>query len=636
MEEAPQTTNNELSDQLANDFPNLTEQMPSYEEHMKEILQEKEAKEVSPEASRQFGAKVLSSVGFEHKKIVESSFNKARAQGEKLPGRNNERRNLSYLRRVEGIMEEHGEESERRLWELSADKLIIRPDEIEESYWRQHERFLREHGQGRQLDENEKRLQSAILAQTQRNTLKPWVDLFSSKESQYPAWFKIYAWDGISKMGTFNIDRQKFTRRDEHSVAQFPELDQDALKKVYDEIMSLGSSNGNISSAANFNNIYSKYYTEGNIILKTPEKTSDVRGQWVEYGVGEEKKLAAAAKSTPWCIANSETAKGYLEDEGFDEDGSTPGSKAKFYLFHLQDPKRGVTSQVGAASIRLGFNGKVAEISGLLEGQALEPALIPIVREKTLSLPGGKEYLKAFDDNEILCAIDKKMELGEPLSKKELEFIYETKRPIKSLNGQDDPRVDEVKEKYDIGYAISSGISPKKLFKAINNRGEVTSEEIQTFINHGLNAKKITAVLDSADIVSNLDVLEQNGAKVNVPALLKKLEVSDIVPNIVSLNKYGANIDVDKFINNLDDDTMMWNFGKLLDQGIQMDLKRVIPKDPAFMPTFLNVGFGEYIRRGGNPEDVIAKLTPEQMQDKIIRKLLSKHILLEGQNSPAN
>ena len=43
------------------------------------------------------GAKVLSLVNFEskHKDIVESSFNKARQNKEKLPGKNNERRNFA-------------------------------------------------------------------------------------------------------------------------------------------------------------------------------------------------------------------------------------------------------------------------------------------------------------------------------------------------------------------------------------------------------------------------------------------------------------------------------------------------------------------------------------------------------------
>ena len=59
----------------------------------------------------EIGSKVLSLVNFEskHKDIVESSFNKARQNKEKLPGKNNERRNFAYLSRLDRMIEKHGD-----------------------------------------------------------------------------------------------------------------------------------------------------------------------------------------------------------------------------------------------------------------------------------------------------------------------------------------------------------------------------------------------------------------------------------------------------------------------------------------------------------------------------------------------
>lgn len=55
---------------------------------------------IPPEKQKEFllGAKILTQSNFEgrQKEIVDSSFNKARQQGEKLPGKNNERRNYAY------------------------------------------------------------------------------------------------------------------------------------------------------------------------------------------------------------------------------------------------------------------------------------------------------------------------------------------------------------------------------------------------------------------------------------------------------------------------------------------------------------------------------------------------------------
>ena len=64
----------------------------------------------------EIGSKVLSLVNFEskHKDIVESSFNKARNKKEKLPGKNNERRNFAYLSRLNNMIEKHGDALEKK------------------------------------------------------------------------------------------------------------------------------------------------------------------------------------------------------------------------------------------------------------------------------------------------------------------------------------------------------------------------------------------------------------------------------------------------------------------------------------------------------------------------------------------
>ena len=68
-------------------------------------------------AQRKIGAKVLASVGFDKhwKDIVEPYFNKARKNGEKLSGKNNERRNYAYLSRLEDLVDKHGNALEKKL-----------------------------------------------------------------------------------------------------------------------------------------------------------------------------------------------------------------------------------------------------------------------------------------------------------------------------------------------------------------------------------------------------------------------------------------------------------------------------------------------------------------------------------------
>ena len=101
----------------------------------------------------EIGSKVLTLVNFEskHKDIVESSFNKARNNKEKLPGKNNERRNFAYLSRLDRIIEKHGDALEQKLWAASAENLVMDYEDIPEAYWKQQEQILRDNGQGKEL-----------------------------------------------------------------------------------------------------------------------------------------------------------------------------------------------------------------------------------------------------------------------------------------------------------------------------------------------------------------------------------------------------------------------------------------------------------------------------------------------------
>ena len=90
---------------------------------------------------QQIGAKVLSSANFQenNKKIVDSSFNKAIKRGEKLPGKNAERRNMAYLDRLQRLVDKYGNDLEKNAWAMTVDSLVIKPEDIDEKYWKTQE-----------------------------------------------------------------------------------------------------------------------------------------------------------------------------------------------------------------------------------------------------------------------------------------------------------------------------------------------------------------------------------------------------------------------------------------------------------------------------------------------------------------
>ena len=314
---------------------------------------------------QQIGAKVLSTANFQesNKGIVESSFNKAIKRGEKLSGKNAERRNIAYLERLQSMIDKYGDKFEKKVWERTVDSLIIKPAEITDDYWKTQEQILRDDGQGRKLSSSEKELLIEDIQKHQRESLESWTNYLSHEDCPYPIWFKVYTMNGISKMGVFDKSKSIFKKRDNTSVAPYPHLNQATLAKVYDTITDFynvdadkdlagakdvssdeteSARNAELDAlvkSGNFNKLYSKLLLSEKMIMKTPERTEDIHGEWVEYGLGDEDAIASAADGTPWCVASPSVGRSYLitGKYGNSYNDKYGESKARFIFFHLHD-----------------------------------------------------------------------------------------------------------------------------------------------------------------------------------------------------------------------------------------------------------------------------------------------------------
>ena len=548
-----------------NQFANNLNQFSDNENTTENVNQQIE-KKASSRLQNEIGSKVLSLVNFEskHKDIVESSFNKARNKKEKLPGKNNERRNFAYLSRLNSMIEKHGDAIEQKLWEASAENLVMDYEDIPDAYWKQQEQILRDNGQGRELSSYEKEILAEDLIDKQRQSITSWTNYLSDKNCPYPLWFKVYAFDGVSKMGLINKETKEFEKRDKTTVASFPTLNPEVLAKVYrniNEFYGIDKEDWlaqhpddeklvSLVKSGNFPKLYAKELFDTKTIIKTPEKSEDIEGDWFTYQLGDEDELAKAAEGTGWCITDPNVAHHYLEYGNYGhsrnkEADEESNSKAKFIVFKLKAPNSpdGYSTN-GVASIRLDPDGKVAEISGLDEGQALEDSLVQTVKEKVLSLPGGKEFLQKFEDKQTLIKLDHKLQNSEDLTKEELSFLYELDRPIATLDTYNsrDPRITELKEKYGIEYAVEKGV----------------------------DANKMVSSLGSKDITKNLDLLLRNGA--DVDNIVNNIASYHIAENLDTLLKYSAIIDVNELVSSLDSHSITRNLDKLLRNGADIDL----------------------------------------------------------------
>ena len=552
----------------------------------------------------EIGSKVLSLVNFEskHKDIVESSFNKARNKKEKLPGKNNERRNFAYLSRLDRMIEKHGDKVEQKLWAASAENVVMDYEDIPDAYWKQQEQILRDNGQGRELSRYEKEILAEDLIDKQRQSITSWANYLGDKNCPYPLWFKVYAFDGISKMSnTLNLDDADYNRRDNTTALSFPKLNAEILAKVYRQIndfygvdkedwLKKNSDDEKLVSlvkSANFPKLYAKELLDTKVILKTPERAEDVHGDWFEYKLGDEEEIADLAEGTRWCVVDPNVAHNYLtygqfinpgednnyDDDDWEDDDQTEYPEAKFIIFRLEDPNSpGVYASNGSASIRLDPDGMVAEVSGLGEGQAIEDALVPTVKKKTLSLPGGEKYLQKFDDKQTLIRLDKKMKKGQDLTKEELSFLYELDRPIATLDtyNRRDPRIPELKEKYNVEYALEKGLDIDKIISSLGPNTLI--QNLDSLIKYGADIDNITSNIDSYDIAANLDTLLDHGANIDVNELASELDTYYVLENLDAFLDNGANIDVNELASELNSYDIFENLDTLLKNGADIDL----------------------------------------------------------------
>ena len=437
-------------------------------------------------------------------------------------------------------------------------------------------------------------------------------------------------------MGLINKETKEFEKRDKTTVASFPTLNPEVLAKVYrniNEFYAVSKEDWlsqhpddeklvSLIKSGNFPKLYAKELFDTKTIIKTPENSEDIEGDWFTYLEGDEDELAKVAEGTGWCIADPNVAHDYLKygnngqyrDKETDEESN---SKAKFIVFKLKDrnsPDGYSTS--GSASIRLDPDGKVAEISGLDEGQALEDSLVQTVKEKVLSLPGGKEFLQKFEDKQTLIRLDHKLQKDEDLTKEELSFLYQLDRPIATLDTYNrvDPRIPELKEKYGIEYALEKGIDVDKLASSLGPNG--VAHNLDTLLDHGANidVNELVSNLFPGDIPRHLDTLLKNGADIDINELASILESNGIPINPDPFFKHGADIDI--ILSNMSPGEIVHNLDTLLKYGADIDINELVSN---LRPVGIVHNLDTLLKHGADIDinELVSRLEPNRIVSKL-------------------
>ena len=493
---------------------------------------------------------------------------------EKIPGENpKDRKNYAYLERLDLAIERGGNRLEKRIWQESIKNFapIIEKENINNKSWLQLKKAFDDNRKGQGLPsveytESEMNKDYERLRQNQIDSINSWTEYLGNKETPFPTWFKIYAFNSVIKMGRYNQVDGKYENRDKSTIAPYPKVSPAALALTLDAVNDFFGQNKEkwftehtdddqlnaIVKSGNFGKIYTHFFKETYKLISTPEHTEDIKGEWFDFFPGQEIELAEAAQGTPWCIASEHQGAYYLKTNL-----NIANNKARFRLFKLENESSvDGMSKTACVSIRFNTEGKVDEISGLKNGdrQTIEDSLIPIVEQEVLKYPLNpeKHFKEKFRDKKELIRLQDKAKKGEELTLDEYAFLYEKNREIFTLDTYKGPdlKIAELRNIYNLSRLLQG--------------------EDKDAIDQDLLIQKLECVLEktsSDDIVANFDTLLEKGFNINT--ILNKLDSHGISCHIDTLLEKG--IDINAIFNKLDSDGVSQNLNTLLENGIDIN-----------------------------------------------------------------
>ena len=324
---------------------------------------------------------------------------------------------------------------------------VIKPNHVPATYFDWQKRLLWEQGYGEvQLTADLKQQMIETLQSDQRASLREWAEYLAASKD-YPDWFKFYVFEAVKKLAPYSKEKQTFPQRSRGTVAQFAELNREALANVYQAMVE--------GSASSFESLYGAELTK--FVQLSEDRKADQDGIWRLYPQSNDpnqaKELSAAIAKwgTGWCTAGESTAHSQL-------------AQGDFHVYYTRD--RDGEFRVPRIAIRMA-NGRVAELRGVNKGQELEAAMLDIAKAKLAELPGGDRYEKAVLDMKLVTKLDAVTQEtpGAEIAPTELRCLYEIDRKIESFGYQRDPRIDAVRSRRNVKSDLSKilGIPETKI-----------------------------------------------------------------------------------------------------------------------------------------------------------------------------
>lgn len=399
-------------------------------------------------------------------KPVERAVRKARLDPErKKAPHSRDERIQAYLDRIDKIItDESG-------WELLKAKIIkefaIDTDDeetlakIAHGLFESEKRLAIEQGRGADIDNLENSGEDILekyrglvreKRDIQERTLSSWLEYLHQNDAEYPTWFRYFVVRNLQRMGTLDKEKGEYSKRNDMTVAPFPELNSEALGFVYRMLTTGIGSNEYVPIPEDSKQEveeknkkreeldrliakkdFVKLYTFAQIETAGSLNRESLKGEWVRFPQGSDYhqlENVLRGKGTGWCTAEG-SASAHLKH-------------GDFYVYFTL----GGSGRYTEPRIAVRMEGEsVAEVRGVNHRQELEPVLVDIAAEKYHSLPGGEKFDKKSSDMKKMTELSKKEEKGEPFNKDDLVFLYEMNAPIEGFGYDKDPRIKALRKK---------------------------------------------------------------------------------------------------------------------------------------------------------------------------------------------
>lgn len=309
-----------------------------------------------------------------------------------------------YLDRLKRIHSQADTESKKRLLEkLYFDKYVVKEENLPNN------------------------IDKKAIIEAQKKSLSQWLEYLSSTEvSIYPNWVKYWAFQGMSKLGSFDGIKESYQKRDKNTMAPFIDCNPEVVTKCMDTIMKLVKGvdvtddiEEKLSKMDSFKKIYTAFKNSYKKEITSDKNNLD--GIWLEYTNTPESinKMIESIedKNTGWCIASHNRADAYAEH-------------GNFYIYYTKDKNNNYTVP-RIVILKSGVDG-IDQIRGIEPSENLEQCMLEPL-EKKLNEPGfiseyaAKGSMERVMDLRELYLIGKKTEKGEPLTEKETEDFYTKK-----------------------------------------------------------------------------------------------------------------------------------------------------------------------------------------------------------------